>query len=193
MPRMVAQPALSTSVTSCVVVSVRHAGPRRSLAVAEVQIHRKRSYAAKANHNIDSLNLESQWLTTQYWWNQDQYLGPAVLMQAYRWMADSRDSYGAQRKEKMQNTMSLYRCHTIFNVSLPPGRLVLGRVVCPVGDGRRFIACANGNRREMEIGRRLRFPSAPPGLNRFDGHKNSSRERDEEADHNSAPEHAPRA
>lgn len=39
-------------------------------------------------------------------------------MQAYRWMADSRDSYGAQRKEKMQNTMSLYRCHTIFNVSI---------------------------------------------------------------------------
>lgn len=29
-----------------------------------------------------------------------------------------QDSYGAQRKEKMQNTMSLYRCHTIFNVSL---------------------------------------------------------------------------
>ncbi|WVR08041.1 succinate dehydrogenase [ubiquinone] iron-sulfur subunit, mitochondrial [Kwoniella sp. DSM 27419] len=52
-----------------------------------------------------------------YWWNQDQYLGPAVLMQAYRWMADSRDSYGSQRKEKMQNTMSLYRCHTIFNCS----------------------------------------------------------------------------
>ncbi|WVO21607.1 succinate dehydrogenase [ubiquinone] iron-sulfur subunit, mitochondrial [Cryptococcus decagattii] len=50
-----------------------------------------------------------------YWWNQDQYLGPAVLMQAYRWMADSRDSYGAERKEKMQNSMSLYRCHTIFN------------------------------------------------------------------------------
>lgn len=52
-----------------------------------------------------------------YWWNSDQYLGPAVLMQAYRWMADSRDSYGAQRKEKMQNSMSLYRCHTIFNCS----------------------------------------------------------------------------
>jgi succinate dehydrogenase (ubiquinone) iron-sulfur subunit len=32
-------------------------------------------------------------LTWQYWWNQDQYLGPAVLMQAYRWMADSRVSY----------------------------------------------------------------------------------------------------
>ncbi|MBW0463144.1 hypothetical protein O181_002859 [Austropuccinia psidii MF-1] len=50
-----------------------------------------------------------------YWWNQDEYLGPAVLMQAYRWMADSRDSYGEARKEKLQNTLSLYRCHTIFN------------------------------------------------------------------------------
>uniref|UniRef100_E2RZU1 Succinate dehydrogenase [ubiquinone] iron-sulfur subunit, mitochondrial n=1 Tax=Helicobasidium mompa TaxID=54444 RepID=E2RZU1_9BASI len=50
-----------------------------------------------------------------YWWNQDTYLGPAVLMQAYRWIADSRDSYGEERKEKLQNTFSLYRCHTIFN------------------------------------------------------------------------------
>jgi len=52
-----------------------------------------------------------------YWWNQDEYLGPATLMQAYRWIADSRDSHGALRKEKMQNVMSLYRCHTIFNCS----------------------------------------------------------------------------
>ncbi|KAI0261212.1 alpha-helical ferredoxin [Gloeopeniophorella convolvens] len=50
-----------------------------------------------------------------YWWNQDEYLGPATLMQAYRWIADSRDSYQAHRKEKLQNEMSLYRCHTIFN------------------------------------------------------------------------------
>ena len=50
-----------------------------------------------------------------YWWNQDEYLGPATLMQAYRWMADSRDSYTEQRREKLQNEMSLYRCHTIFN------------------------------------------------------------------------------
>ncbi|KAF9457439.1 iron-sulphar subunit protein of succinate dehydrogenase [Collybia nuda] len=52
-----------------------------------------------------------------YWWNQDEYLGPATLMQAYRWIADSRDAYGAERKEKLQNEMSLYRCHTIFNCS----------------------------------------------------------------------------
>ncbi|KAJ8487098.1 hypothetical protein ONZ51_g4408 [Trametes cubensis] len=50
-----------------------------------------------------------------YWWNQDEYLGPATLMAAYRWMADSRDTYKAQRMEKMQNELSLYRCHTIFN------------------------------------------------------------------------------
>ena len=52
-----------------------------------------------------------------YWWNQDEYLGPATLMQAYRWIADSRDAYGAERKERLQNTMSVYRCHTIFNCS----------------------------------------------------------------------------
>lgn len=52
-----------------------------------------------------------------YWWNQDEYLGPAVLMQAYRWMADSRDAYGAERKAKMENSLSVYRCHSIFNCS----------------------------------------------------------------------------
>ena len=52
-----------------------------------------------------------------YWWNSDEYLGPAVLMQAYRWMADSRDSYTQDRGDKLQNTFSLYRCHTIFNCS----------------------------------------------------------------------------
>ncbi|KAF9071769.1 iron-sulphar subunit protein of succinate dehydrogenase, partial [Rhodocollybia butyracea] len=41
-----------------------------------------------------------------YWWNQDEYLGPATLMQAYRWIADSRDSNAAKRKELLQNEMS---------------------------------------------------------------------------------------
>ncbi|KAI8371494.1 succinate dehydrogenase iron-sulfur subunit [Radiomyces spectabilis] len=52
-----------------------------------------------------------------YWWNQEEYLGPAVLMQAYRWMIDSRDQFGPQRREKLQNKMALYRCHTIMNCS----------------------------------------------------------------------------
>ncbi|KAJ1984717.1 succinate dehydrogenase complex, subunit B [Dimargaris verticillata] len=50
-----------------------------------------------------------------YWWNQEEYLGPAVLMQAYRWMADSRDQFGPERREKLQNAYSVYRCHTIMN------------------------------------------------------------------------------
>ncbi|SCU84874.1 LAFA_0D12552g1_1 [Lachancea sp. 'fantastica'] len=50
-----------------------------------------------------------------YWWNQEQYLGPAVLMQAYRWLIDSRDQASKMRKEMLQNSMSLYRCHTIMN------------------------------------------------------------------------------
>ncbi|KAI8361032.1 iron-sulfur subunit of succinate dehydrogenase [Mortierella sp. GBAus27b] len=50
-----------------------------------------------------------------YWWNSDQYLGPAVLMQAYRWMIDSRDQFGPERRQALQNPFSLYRCHTIMN------------------------------------------------------------------------------
>lgn len=50
-----------------------------------------------------------------YWWNQQEYLGPAVLMQAFRWMIDSRDESTAKRKAMLDNSMSLYRCHTIMN------------------------------------------------------------------------------
>lgn len=50
-----------------------------------------------------------------YWWNQDVYLGPAVLMQAYRWIIDSRDDASDKRRDMLQNSFSLYRCHTIFN------------------------------------------------------------------------------
>ncbi|KAH6906145.1 succinate dehydrogenase iron-sulfur subunit [Coprinopsis sp. MPI-PUGE-AT-0042] len=52
-----------------------------------------------------------------YWWNQDEYLGPATLMAAYRWIADSRDTRTEDRKDRLQNDMSMYRCHTIFNCS----------------------------------------------------------------------------
>ncbi|CUM67987.1 uncharacterized protein PRCAT00005701001 [Priceomyces carsonii] len=65
-----------------------------------------------------------------YWWNQQEYLGPAVLMQAYRWLADSRDQASKARKELLQNSMSLYRCHTIMNCArtcpkgLNPGKAI---------------------------------------------------------------------
>ncbi len=50
-----------------------------------------------------------------YWWNGDRYLGPAVLLQAYRWIADSRDEATGERLDELQDPFRLYRCHTIMN------------------------------------------------------------------------------
>jgi len=50
-----------------------------------------------------------------YWWNSDKYLGPATLMQAYRWIADSRDNHQKERLEQLEDTFKLYKCHTIMN------------------------------------------------------------------------------
>ena len=65
-----------------------------------------------------------------YWWNSEEYLGPAVLLQSYRWLADSRDERTEERKSALDNSMSLYRCHTILNCSrtcpkgLNPGKAI---------------------------------------------------------------------
>jgi succinate dehydrogenase / fumarate reductase iron-sulfur subunit len=50
-----------------------------------------------------------------YWWNPDRYLGPAILLQAYRWIADSRDEATGERLDDLQDPFKLYRCHTIMN------------------------------------------------------------------------------
>ena len=50
-----------------------------------------------------------------YWWNGDKYLGPATLLQSYRWLADSRDDAQDERLEFLDDTFKLYRCHTIMN------------------------------------------------------------------------------
>jgi succinate dehydrogenase / fumarate reductase, iron-sulfur subunit len=50
-----------------------------------------------------------------YWWNGDKYLGPAVLLQAYRWIADSRDEATGKRLDALEDPFKLYRCHTIMN------------------------------------------------------------------------------
>ncbi len=50
-----------------------------------------------------------------YWWNSDLYLGPAVLLQAYRWLADSRDESDNERLDQLNDSFKLYRCHTIMN------------------------------------------------------------------------------
>jgi len=65
-----------------------------------------------------------------YWWNGDRYLGPAVLMQAYRWIIDSRDGKQAERLDSLRDPFSVYRCHTIMNCTktcpkgLNPGRAI---------------------------------------------------------------------
>ncbi len=50
-----------------------------------------------------------------YWWNGDRYLGPAVLLAAYRWIADSRDEHTGDRLDALEDPFKLYRCHTIMN------------------------------------------------------------------------------
>ncbi|KAG5678010.1 hypothetical protein PVAND_007719 [Polypedilum vanderplanki] len=65
-----------------------------------------------------------------YWWNSEKYLGPAVLMQAYRWIIDSRDESTKARLDKLRDPFSVYRCHTIMNCSrtcpkgLNPGKAI---------------------------------------------------------------------
>ena len=58
-----------------------------------------------------------------YWWNGDKYLGPAALLQAYRWLIDSRDEATGDRLDRLEDPFKLYRCHTIMNCAQ----------VCPKG------------------------------------------------------------
>lgn len=65
-----------------------------------------------------------------YWWNGDSYLGPAILLQAYRWLVDSRDEAKSERLEELEDPFKLYRCHTIMNCTntcpkgLNPGKAI---------------------------------------------------------------------
>ncbi len=58
------------------------------------------------------------WCSTacpSYWWNSDRYLGPAILLQAHRWISDSRDEHTGERLDQLEDPFRLYRCHTIMN------------------------------------------------------------------------------
>ena len=65
-----------------------------------------------------------------YWWNHDKYLGPAILLQSYRWIVDSRDKHYKTRLNFLNHKMKLFRCHTIMNCSkvcpksLNPGKAI---------------------------------------------------------------------
>ncbi len=50
-----------------------------------------------------------------FWWNPDKYVGPAALLQAYRFLADSRDQATAERLDNLEDPYRLFRCHSIMN------------------------------------------------------------------------------
>lgn len=67
-----------------------------------------------------------------YWWNGDRYLGPAILLQAARWINDSRDEATGDRLDALEDPFKLYRCHTIMNCTntcpknLNPAKAIAG-------------------------------------------------------------------
>jgi succinate dehydrogenase / fumarate reductase iron-sulfur subunit len=50
-----------------------------------------------------------------FWWNPDKFVGPAGLLQAYRFLADSRDQATSERLDNLEDPYRLFRCHTIMN------------------------------------------------------------------------------
>lgn len=104
--------------------------------------HQKNSFVSKENLQSKADRLELDGLyecilcaccsasCPSYWWNQDKYLGPAILLQAYRWIVDSRDVATKSRLNFLNNKMRLFRCHTIMNCSktcpksLNPGKAI---------------------------------------------------------------------
>jgi succinate dehydrogenase / fumarate reductase iron-sulfur subunit len=76
-----------------------------------------------------------------YWWNGDKYLGPAVLLQAYRWIVDSRDEEKQARLKKVADELKLYRCHTILNcTSACPKGLNPAKAIAEI---KKMLATAN--------------------------------------------------
>jgi len=105
---------------------------------------RKKSQANHQNENLQSVEERSRLdglyecvlcaccstSCPSYWWNSEKYLGPAILLQAYRWIADSRDEYTKERLQQLDDPFKLYRCHTIMNCAktcpkhLNPGKAI---------------------------------------------------------------------
>ena len=78
-----------------------------------------------------------------YWWNGERYLGPAILLQAERWVEDSRDERTGERLDELEDPFRLYRCHTILNCTK----------ACPKGPqpggGHRLAEATDGGARRV--------------------------------------------
>jgi ferredoxin len=84
-----------------------------------------------------------------YWWNPEKYMGPAALLQARRWIIDSRDEKTGERLDALDDPFKLYRCHTIMNctqacrrASTPPRRSPRSRLRWSIGSSRRASSSA---------------------------------------------------
>ncbi len=82
--------------------------------------HRERLQTPEERHKVDGLYecILCACCTTacpSYWWNSERFLGPAVLLQAYRWIADSRDDNTSARLDQLDDAFRVYRCYTIMN------------------------------------------------------------------------------
>nr|YP_010619990.1 Succinate dehydrogenase subunit 2 [Tayloriella tenebrosa]WAX04003.1 Succinate dehydrogenase subunit 2 [Tayloriella tenebrosa] len=92
-------------------------------------IHTKKSNKIKNRENlqskIDRFSLDGLYecilcaccsaSCPSYWWNYDKYLGPAILLQTYKWLIDSRDSGQKTRLSFLTNSMRITKCHGITN------------------------------------------------------------------------------
>src|SRR5262249_21085681 len=110
-----------------------------------------------------------------YWWNSERFLGPAALLQADRWLKDSRDEATGQRLDNLEDPFRLYRCHTIMNCakacpkSLNPAKAIaeikrlmverqMGSAFRLIGPAAPRSACSH-----RRIPRRHRCPSRSAG------------------------------
>ncbi len=82
-----------------------------------------------------------------FWWNPDKFVGPAGLLQAYRFLSDSRDQATQQRLENLDDPYRLYRCHNIMNcVDVCPKGLSPAKAIAKIkemqlrGGGKRLSA-----------------------------------------------------
>lgn len=68
-----------------------------------------------------------------FWWNPEKFLGPAALLQAWRFLADSRDQATAERLDNLDGAYKLFRCHTIMNcVEVCPKHLNPTKAICNI-------------------------------------------------------------
>ena len=103
-----------------------------------------------------------------YWWNGDKFLGPRILLQAYRWLADSRDEMTGERLDQLEDPFRLYRCHTIMNcANVCPKGLNPAKAIAEtkklIAERARLTAASRGRAARRRAARASPIPTIPAG------------------------------